>query len=203
VFADDDRARILALIDKSLRIGSLTLGANGEAFEASFARAHQIPYAVATSSGTSALEIIFRAFDVGGREVVAPTNTFFASAASVIHAGGRPRLADVSASTLALSEETMTVALTETAAAVLLVHIGGLITPDVDAIRRLCDTRSILLIEDAAHAHGASWQGRPAGTFGHAAAFSFYPTKVITSAEGGMIVAAEERLYDKARTLRG
>jgi perosamine synthetase len=202
VFSDEDRARILGLVDASLRSGSLTLGDNGEAFEEAFAKLHQVPHAVATSSGTSALEIVFRALDLAGREVVVPANTFFASAAAVIHAGGRPRLADVSPTTLCLSAASVDAALTPATAAVVLVHIGGLITPEIDAIRRLCDDRGVVLVEDAAHAHGSTWQGRPAGTFGHAAAFSFYPTKVIASGEGGMIVTSDDRLAADARIFR-
>jgi dTDP-4-amino-4,6-dideoxygalactose transaminase len=116
----------------------------------------------------------------------------------VAHAGGIPRLADVSAGTLALSPETLEAALTPSTAVVVLVHIGGYITPEVDAIRSICDERGVVLVEDAAHAHGASFEGRAAGTFGHAATFSFYPTKVMTSGEGGMITTADERLRDEA-----
>lgn len=202
VFSDADRARILEYVDASLRSGALTLGEHGSAFEEAFAKHHQVPFAVATSSGTSALEIIFRALDLGGREVVVPANTFFASAAAVIHAGGRPRLADVEPDTFALSARSVEAALTPETAAVVLVHIGGLITPEIDAIGRLCDERGLVLIEDAAHAHGSTWRGRPAGSFGHAAAFSFYPTKVIASGEGGMIVTSDERLRDVARIFR-
>ena len=198
VFSADDRRAVLALVDESLRTGSLTLGPHTRRFEDAFAARHDAAHAVAVSSGTSALEIILRAIGVEGRDVVVPTNTFFASAAAVVHAGGTPRLADVSAATLALSAETVEAALSPATAAVMLVHIGGLITPEVDAIRALCDDRGVLLIEDAAHAHGASHQGRPAGSFGHAAAFSFYPTKVLTSGEGGMIVTADESLRDEA-----
>ena len=198
VFSADDRRAVLALVDESLRTGSLTLGPHTRRFEEAFAARHDAAHAVAVSSGTSALEIILRAIGVEGRDVVVPTNTFFASAAAVVHAGGTPRLADVSAATLALSAETVEAALSPATAAVMLVHIGGLITPEVDAIRALCDDRGVLLIEDAAHAHGASHQGRPAGSFGHAAAFSFYPTKVLTSGEGGMIVTADESLRDEA-----
>jgi perosamine synthetase len=119
-----------------------------------------------------------------------------------VHAGGRPRLADVSASTLALSPATVEAALTPDTVAVVLVHIGGLITPEVDAIKELCDRRGVALVEDAAHAHGSSFGGRPAGSFGQAAAFSFYPTKVMTSGEGGMIVTADERIRDEALIYR-
>jgi dTDP-4-amino-4,6-dideoxygalactose transaminase len=78
------------------------------------------------------------------------------------------------------------------------VHIGGAISPEVEAIRRLCDARGLFLVEDAAHAHGSSLDGRPAGSFGDAGAFSFYPTKVMTTGEGGMIVSAQERIRDEA-----
>jgi dTDP-4-amino-4,6-dideoxygalactose transaminase len=202
VFSDDDRRAVLALIDGSLRSGSLTLGETTRRFEDAFAARHGVAHAVAVSSGTSALEIIFRSIGVEGRDVVVPTNTFFATAAAVVHAGGRPRLADVSASTLALSAATVEAALTPDTVAVVLVHIGGLITPEVDAIKALCDRRGVVLVEDAAHAHGSSCGGRPAGTFGHAAAFSFYPTKVMTSGEGGMIVTGDEGLRDEALIYR-
>jgi perosamine synthetase len=202
VFSRDDRRAVLALIDESLRTGSLTLGANTRGFEEAFAARHDGRHAVAVSSGTSALEIILRSIGVDGREVVVPTNTFFASAAAVVHAGGTPRLADVSPATLALSVETVEATLTPATAAVMLVHIGGLITPEVDAIRALCDDHGVVLVEDAAHAHGASYQGRPAGSFGQAAAFSFYPTKVMTSGEGGMILTGDDRIRDEALIYR-
>ncbi|HLY82899.1 MAG TPA: DegT/DnrJ/EryC1/StrS family aminotransferase, partial [Acidimicrobiales bacterium] len=131
-----------------------------------------------------------------------PTNTFFATAAAVIHAGGVPRFADVAESSLALSAATVMAAITPATAAVVLVHIGGLITPEVEVIRDLCERRGVALIEDAAHAHGSAFAGRPAGSFGRAAAFSFYPTKVITSGEGGMILTADEGVRDEALIYR-
>ncbi len=186
------------MIDQSLQDGSLTLGPRTREFEEAFALRHGVAHAVAVSSGTSALEIIFRTLEVKDREVVIPTNTFFATAAAAIHAGGIPRLADISPDTLALSAETLEAALTPQTAVVVLVHIGGFITPEIDAIRGICDRRGIVLVEDAAHAHGARFDGRAAGSFGHAAAFSFYPTKVMTSGEGGMITTGDERLRDEA-----
>ena len=122
--------------------------------------------------------------------MIVPANTFFATAAAVLQAGGRPVFADVDPATFALSPATVEAALTPATAAVVLVHIGGLITPEVDALRRLCGERGIPLVEDAAHAHGSSYDGRFAGSFGLAAAFSFYPTKVVTSGEGGMVLTA-------------
>jgi dTDP-4-amino-4,6-dideoxygalactose transaminase len=198
VFSAEDRAAVLALIDESLRSGSLTLGPHTAEFEEAFAGRHGTPWAVATASGTSALEIVLRALDPGGAEVVVPTNTFFATAAAVIRAGATPRFADVSADTLCLSPESISAALTPSTAAVVLVHIGGLVTPDVDRIAALCEERGVVLVEDAAHAHGTAEDGRPAGSFGRAAAFSFYPTKVMTSGEGGMILTGDRRVRDEA-----
>ncbi len=86
--------------------------------------------------------------------------------------------------------------------AVVHVHIGGLISPEMPALQRLCDDRGITLIEDAAHAHGSSLDGRPAGSWSRAAAFSFYPTKVVAGAEGGMILTPDEALRDEARIYR-
>jgi dTDP-4-amino-4,6-dideoxygalactose transaminase len=202
VFPPQDRRRITAMIDRALEHGSLTLGDYGHELEEAFAARHQSPYAVAVSSGTSALEIALRVFGVEDRDVIVPANTFFASAAAVVHAGGRPRFADVSSATLALSRSTVEAALTDATAGVMLVHIGGLITPEVHEIRALCDERGLFLLEDAAHAHGAAYDGRWAGTFGHAAAFSLYPTKVMTSGEGGVLLTADEPLRDEARVYR-
>ena len=202
VFSDEDRDEIHALIEESLTSGSLTLGPHTARFEDAFAARHGARYAIAVSSGTSAIEIILRHIDVAGAEVVVPANTFFATAAAVMHAGGRVRLADVDARTLALSVETVERALTERSAGVVMVHIGGLISPETIAIRDLCARRGLFFIEDAAHAHGSALDGAAAGTFGSAAAFSFYPTKVITSGEGGMIVTSDVRLRDDAQMYR-
>lgn len=207
VFRDDDRAEIAAAVTDILASGCLTLGPYTERFETAFAQAHRDPdrgarYAVATSSGTAALDIILRTAGVAGRDVIVPANTFFATAAAVLQAGGRPVFADVDAATLALSAATVRAALTPKTAAVVLVHIGGLITAEVDALRRLCEEHGIVLVEDAAHAHGSSYDGRFAGSFGLAAAFSFYPTKVVTSGEGGMVVTGSAHLRDEARIYR-
>ncbi len=202
VIAADDRAAILRRIDESMQSGSLTLGPQTREFEEHFARRHNVPHAIATSSGTSALEIILRTLDVAGKEVVVPSNTFFATAAAVIHAGGRVRFADIDAGTLALSPATVERAATADTIGVVHVHIGGYVSPDTAAIADLCKRRNWWLVEDAAHAHGASCDGRLAGTFGVAAAFSFYPTKVITTGEGGCIVTSDTRLRDEARIYR-
>lgn len=202
VFPERDRAEIASAITEILTTGVLTLGPYTRAFEDAFGTAHQASHAVATSSGTAALEIALRALKVAGKDVIVPANTFYATAAAVIGAGARPVFADIDAATFALSKETVTAALTPDTVAVVLVHVGGLITPDVDEITELCQEHGADLVEDAAHAHGASYQGRFAGTFGTAAAFSFYPTKVVTCGEGGMILTTSPELADEARIYR-
>jgi dTDP-4-amino-4,6-dideoxygalactose transaminase len=162
----------------------------------------QLPHAIATASGTSALEIILRALGVAGGDVVVPANTFYATAAAVLRAGARPVFADIDVATLALSPESVLAALTPATAAVVLVHVGGLISPHVDQLGSACAQRGIPLVEDAAHAHGSSYDGRYGGSFGAAAAFSFYPTKVVTAGEGGMILTRSARLAGEARIYR-
>jgi len=202
VFPPSDRTEIAAAITDILATGALTLGPYTRQFEEAFGAAHDAQHAVATSSGTSALEIALRAIGVAGRDVIIPANTFYATAAAVLRAGARPVFADIDAATFSLSPQTVTAAMTRDTAAVVLVHVGGLITPEVGELQQLCAGRGITLVEDAAHAHGSSCDGRFAGSFGAAAAFSFYPTKVVTSGEGGMILTGSQMIADEARVYR-
>src|SRR2546423_2075240 len=154
VFSDDDRAAVLAMIDQSLQTGALTLGPYTRELEDAFRSRHDAPFAVAVSSGTSAIEIILRTIGVEGREVVVPANTFFATAAAVIHAGGTPRFADVAPDTLALSASTDEAALGEDTSGLVLVHIVRGINPGVDAIRAPCARRCLFVVLHDLHAHG-------------------------------------------------
>jgi perosamine synthetase len=205
VFPESDRAEIAAAISGILATGALTMGPYNEKFESAFAAAHPEARrlrAIAVSSGTSALEIALRAVGVTGRDVIVPANAFYGTAAAVISAGARPVFADIDKDTFALSPRTLATALTPNTAAVVLAHIAGLITPAVDDLRRQCQINDICLIEDASDAHGSSFGGRFAGSFGAAAAFSFYPTNLITSGEGGMILTASAELEREARIYR-
>jgi len=201
-FPEQDRRWILEQIEECLVSGALTLGKHGKALEESFAERCRSSHAVAVNSGTSALEIILRTIGVQGREVVVPTNTFFATPAAVLHAGGLVRFADCDPQDFSLDTSSLHDCLGPQTAAVIVVHIGGIITPRIDEIRDICDAAGVPLIEDAAHAHGSALGGRPAGSFGKAAAFSFYPTKVMTSGEGGIIVTNDEGLYREALIYR-
>src|SRR5260221_8817240 len=199
-FPAEDRAEILARIDQALTTGQLTLGPIGRELEAAFAKRHSTQHAVAVSSGTSALEIILRCLEVEGREVIVPSNTFFATAAAAVHAGARVVFVDCDPETMAFDLADVESRMGPDTAAVIAVHIGGLISPAVPALAQLCRDRGVHLVEDAAHAHGSALGGKSAGTFGVAAAFSFYPTKVMAGGEGGMIVTDDDSIATQART---
>jgi perosamine synthetase len=179
----------------------LTLGAFGEEFEREFADRHGTRFAAATNSGTSALEAILRAIGVAGGEVVLPTNTFAATAFAVLGAGARPVFADIRPD-MTLDPADAASRLTPETRAVITVHIGGLIAPATAELVELCHERGIPLVEDAAHAHGSALDGRAAGTFGVAGAFSFFSTKVMTTGEGGMVVTNDADIDRTVRLLR-
>jgi len=202
VFPPQDRAEVAAAITETLTTGALTLGPWTKKFEAAFAAAHQTPNAIAVASGTCALEIILRATDVAGGDVIVPANTFYATAAAVLRAGGRPVFADIDAATFALTPQTVEAVLTPDTKAVVIVHVAGLISPQTEDLQEFCEQRGIAFVEDAAHAHGSTLHGRFAGSFSAAAAFSFYPTKVVTCGEGGMIATASAEIADEARIYR-
>jgi perosamine synthetase len=202
VFPPEDRAEILRRIDEALQSGQLTLGAIGRELEERFAAHHGAAHAIAVNSGTSAIEIPLRALGVHGKEVLVPANTFFATAAAVIAAGASPRFVDCDPATMAVDVESVRAAIGPNTAGLVVVHIGGLVTPDIHALKALCDEHGLFLFEDAAHAHGSTFGGQSAGTFGVASSFSFYPTKVITAAEGGIILTDDPHLADEARAYR-
>ncbi len=201
-FTAEDRRWITARIDEVLANGQLTLGKYGEQFEAEFARQSGAKHAIAVSSGTSSLEIILRILKVEGRDVLVPADTFMATATAVIAAGGNPVLMDSDVRTLSISPAEILRKLTANTAGIMVVHIAGIVTDAMPAIVELAKERDLWLVEDAAHAHASRLDGQHAGTFGIAGSFSFYPTKVMTSAEGGMIVTDDEEMAKEARIYR-
>jgi perosamine synthetase len=201
-FLPEDRLWIADRIQEVLSSGQLTLGKYGAEFEKKFAQFCGVRHAIAVNSGTSSLEIILRALGVEGKDVLVPTNTFFATAAAVIHAGANPILVDMDPDTFSVHPEAIEKNLTCRTAGMIIVHIGGIVTPHMPALMDLANKRGLWLVEDAAHAHGSSYQSKSAGSFGIAGSFSFYPTKVMTSAEGGMIVTNDDRIAEESRIYR-
>jgi dTDP-4-amino-4,6-dideoxygalactose transaminase len=201
-FSPADRAEIARRIDRCLATGQVAQGENVQEFEQEFARYAGVRHAVAVNSGGAAIEVAMRLLGVQGRDVLVPVNTFAASAGGVLLAGGRVRFVDVDRRTFGASLEGLQAAVTPETAGVMLVHIGGIITPEIEAIRDWCRARGLWLFEDAAHAHGSRHRGTAAGAFGIAGAYSFFATKVMTSGEGGMLVTDDDGLADRARGLR-
>ena len=201
-FPKEDIESLGTEIQQILQSGSLILGNYTQSFENRFAKFIGMNYGIAVNSGTSALEISLRIFDVKGKEVIVPTNTNFATPAAVLHAGGNIKFIDVESETFSITPDALKKALTQNTAGVIVVHIGGVITPDMEEIQKICKEAGIFLLEDAAHAHGSALNGTMAGAFGDASAFSFYPTKVITSVEGGMILTRSEQFAEQAKIYR-
>lgn len=202
VFSEEDIASALSMIESALRTGQLTMGPLVEAFENRFAQSVGVRHAVAVSSGTAALEVALRCIGIEGREVIVPTETFVASANAVILAGGQPVFAEIDPDTLCLDINDVARRITPRTTGVMLVHMAGLIVPNLEELQDLCRCNDLFLIEDAAHAHGASLNGHRAGSLGRVGCFSFYPTKIITTGEGGMITTNDDELAEKARSYR-
>ncbi len=202
VFEEADRAAILEEIDRCLASGWVATGKNIKALEEFWAEYCRCSYGVACSNGGAALELIMKALDVEGKDVLVPTNTFIATANAVTLAGGDVVFLDTDPRTMGVTLEEIQRRVTERTAAVIVVHIGGIISPELPAIAAWCKDRGISLVEDAAHAHGSEADGKRAGQFGVAAAYSFFATKVITSGEGGMVVTNDSGLAEKCRGLR-
>lgn len=198
----EDRQWIADRLQEVLATGQLTLGRYGAALEERFAELCRVRHAVAVNSGTAALEIILRTLEVAGRDVLVPANTFFATAAAVVHAGGRPVLMDTDPECFGTTPEEVERRITKNTAAVIVVHIGGVVSRRMKDLQELASRKGIWLVEDAAHAQGSSHTGVSAGAFGVAGAFSFYPTKVMTAGEGGMIVTDDDRIAGEARIYR-
>ena len=202
-FSQSDIEELKEDLGKILASGMLTLGDYTRKFESEFAKFVNAPQAVAVNSGTSALEIALRALGLkNGDEVVLPTNTFGATAAAAIFAGGTPIITDISRNGLTIDSDILRQALTRRTKGVIAVHIGGLICPDIEGMRELCSEKDLFLLEDAAHAHGSTIGNKKAGTLGSAGCFSFYPTKIMTSGEGGMITTTNEEVAESSRVMR-
>ena len=200
-FSEDDRKWIHREIDAILD-GALSMGPNVHAFEREFAARVGVCHAIAMNSCTSALEVALLSKVVVGKEVIIPAETFIATGMAVHLAGGIPVFAEISESTLCLDLDDIKRRVTPRTAGVILVHMAGLITPDILEFRQFCDDNGLFLIEDAAHSPGARHGGREAGSFGHAGCFSFFPTKVITAGEGGMLTTDDDGVAAFARSFQ-
>lgn len=177
-------------------------GPDVERFEAAWADYCGTAHCVGVANGTDALTLSLQALGIGrGDEVIVPTNTFVASAAAIVHAGATPVFVDVDADTLLVTADHVSAALTERTAAVMVVHLYGQ-PVDMDAVGAVAHRAGVAVVEDAAQAHGATWKGARAGSFGVAGCFSFYPGKNLGAfGDAGAVVTDDAALADRIRSL--
>ena len=185
-----------------LKNGFIRQGKWGDQFEKDFASLQGCKHASATTSGSSSIEIALKALNVKGKDVIVPTNTFFATAVAVKNAGANVVLVDFNREDFSMCPSLLKDKIKANTAAVVTVHIGGIISNKIYEILKICKDANIPLIEDAAHAHGSKLKGTHAGSFGVFGCFSFFPTKSMTTGEGGMITTNNQDLYDKVQSLK-
>ena len=202
-YSKDDIDFVTDHISKILETGYLTDGGPYvKEFETAWSKFTECQYSIAVNSCTTALETILRCVGVSNRSVLVPTYTFYATPMSVINAGGSVIFGDISPKTLSLSLETVEKNVRDDTVAIIMVHVAGIISDEIIKIRKFCDKKNIILIEDAACAHGAELNQVKAGTLGHVSAFSFHHSKVLTTGEGGMISTDDYDLNVETRIIR-
>ncbi|MBC8647367.1 MAG: DegT/DnrJ/EryC1/StrS family aminotransferase [Thermoanaerobaculia bacterium] len=196
----EEIARSVATIFET---GRFVMGATVDSFESALAEAIGVPHAIGVSSGTDALLVALMALDVRpGDEVITTPFTFFASAGVVARLNARPVFVDIEPKTFNMDPEKLERAITPRTRVIQPVDLYGQ-TADLDPIRSVAERRGIPILEDACQAIGASYRGRPAGTLGTLAAFSFYPTKNLGAAgDAGAVTTADDALAEKLRVLR-
>ena len=189
-------------VEKVLRSGFIAQGPKVAEFEEAFANYVGAEHAVATSSGTTALHVALLALGVGkGDEVITTPFSFAATGNCALYVGARPVFVDIDPSTFNLDPEGIEDAITEKTKAILPVHLYGQ-PARMDRIMEISQEHGIPVVEDAAQAHGAKFQDQMIGSIGDMACFSFYPTKNMTTSEGGMITTNSSKLADQARILK-
>ena len=186
-----------------LESSQFVLGKEVAAFEKEFAQYCHVDHGVAVNSGTSALHLAFLAAGIGaGDEVITVANTFIATVAAIRYTGATPVLVDMDPVSYTMDPEKIEAVITERTKAICPVHLFGQMA-DMDAIMAIAEKHDLLVIEDAAQAHGAEYKGRRAGSIGHLGCFSFYPGKNLGAyGEGGMVTTNDEEYARAIRMMR-
>lgn len=170
-------------------------------FEQSFAAYQQTSYGISACNGTVTLELALTALGIcPGEEVIVPALSFIATASAVSRVGAVPVFVDIERRTFNLDPERVREAVSSKTRAIIVVHFGGTMC-NMDQIQAFCRERNLLLIEDAAHAHGSEWNGKRAGSFGITGSFSFQNGKVLSAGEGGMLVTSDEKFAADVRSI--
>lgn len=196
---EDDEISAVSEVLRSGRVNSLVHGDQGRAFEAEFAAYCHVPFAISLANGTVALELALRALGIGhGDEVIVPARSFFATASAVVAVGALPVFADIDPNSQTIDPISVRQLLNSRTRAIICVHLAGW-PCDMDELAAIVDHHGLWLVEDCAQAHGARFDGRPVGSFGDAAAFSFCTDKIIsTGGEGGMLLLKNEDHWARA-----
>ncbi|MDY0019407.1 MAG: DegT/DnrJ/EryC1/StrS family aminotransferase [Anaerolineae bacterium] len=197
LIGDEEKQAVLEVLDS----GILAQGPRVKAFEEGFAAMCGVGHAVATSSGTTALHVALLANGIGsGDEVITSPFTFIASANSILFTGATPVFVDIDPVTYNIDPAKVEAAITPKTKAIMPIHLFGL-PADMDPLMEIARKHGLLMIEDACQAHGAEYHGKRVGSFG-TGTFSLYPTKNMTSAEGGMITTDDPQIADRCRVIR-
>jgi perosamine synthetase len=197
VIGQEEKQAVLEVLDS----GIIAQGPRTKAFEDAFAEMITTRHAIATSSGTTALHVALLAHRIGaGDEVITTPFTFIASANSALYVGARPVFVDIDPRTFNIDANKIEAAITERTKAIMPVHLFGLCC-DMDPIMDIARHHNLVVIEDACQSHAAQYKGKKAGSFG-TGTYSLYPTKNITSAEGGMITTDDELVNESCRVIR-
>ena len=197
LIGDEEKKAVLEVLDS----GILAQGPRVLAFEKAFAAMVGVAHGIATTSGTTALHTALLAHEIGpGDEVITSPFTFIASANSILYCGARPVFVDIDPRTFNIDISQVEAVITPKTKALMPIHLFGL-SCDMDPLMAVAARYKLAVIEDACQSHGATYKGRRVGSFGMGT-FSLYPTKNITSAEGGMITTGDDSLNEKCRVIR-
>lgn len=190
-------------VTKVLRRGtSWAAGPEIEEFEKALAAFTGRKYALTCNSGTSALQLMYQAVEVQGKEVIVPSFTFVATANAVVAAGGTPIFADSESETFGLDADDVEKRITKNTRAIVALHYAGGVSRDIEKLQQLAQKYNLLLLEDNAHSLSVKKNGKKCGTFGSAAALSFCQNKLITTGEGGAVITDSQELYERMKLLR-
>ena len=201
-FPKEMRRDLLADLDSVMASGELMLGRFAQTLEQKFAALTHSKHAVSLTTATTGLQIALRHAGVSGGEVLVPAASFITDVSAVQMEGATPVLVDIDPATLSFDMADLERKITSRTRAIIWVHLVGYIAENYRQILDVTERHGLFVIEDASHAHGASIDDRPAGSLGDVGLFSFYPTKIMTTGTGGMLVTGSEALAQFAQALR-
>ncbi|MHA1281051.1 MAG: DegT/DnrJ/EryC1/StrS family aminotransferase [Promethearchaeota archaeon] len=198
--SQEEKDEVLRVLDSKLL--TLLAGNVVETFEREFAEYIGVKHAIGVNSGTAALHTAIASLDIGpGDEVIVSPFTFIATASSVLQNNAIPIFADIDEKTYNIDPESVKEMITERTKAIIPVHLAG-ISADMDPLMEIAEDYKLYIIEDACQSHGALYKGKKVGSIGHLGTFSFYPSKNMTTGEGGMITTNDDELARQCRLIR-